>query len=308
MEYFLGVDAGGTKAEFVLGDATRELARVRTGTIKRMKADAATAEENLQAGLRQLQEKTGIAPDSITRCCIGTAGETVALVTDWLRDAFARHVGGELVILGDVEIALNSAFFGKRGVLVLAGTGSNVAGRAANGNIVRAGGWGPALADQGSGHFIGLESLRRGFLAIDQQRETRVLDDAQRFWRLASRADLIEYANANPAPEYSRLTPLVVEAAQQGDAVAREVLEQAGADLAYLAGLVIERIRGIEGEAAFAPPAVAVAGSILEKVPPVRDAMTAALRKTWPQIVVLDQPADPPAGALWAARQTGASR
>ncbi|HLJ79437.1 MAG TPA: BadF/BadG/BcrA/BcrD ATPase family protein [Acidobacteriaceae bacterium] len=308
MEYFLGVDAGGTKAEFVLGDATRELARVRTGTIKRMKADAATAEENLEAGLRQLQEKTGIAPDSITRCCIGTAGETVALVTDWLRDAFARHVGGELVILGDVEIALNSAFFGKRGVLVLAGTGSNVAGRAANGNIVRAGGWGPALADQGSGHFIGLESLRRGFLAIDQQRETRVLDDAQRFWRLASRADLIEYANANPAPEYSRLTPLVVEAAQQGDAVAREVLEQAGADLAYLAGLVIERIRGIEGEAAFAPPAVAVAGSILEKVPPVRDAMTAALRKTWPQIVVLDQPADPPAGALWAARQTGASR
>jgi glucosamine kinase len=308
MEYFLGVDAGGTKAEFVLGDATRELARVRTGTIKRMKADAATAEENLRAGLRQLQEKTGIAPDSITRCCIGTAGETVALVTDWLRDAFARHVGGELVILGDVEIALNSAFFGKRGVLVLAGTGSNVAGRAAKGNIFRAGGWGPALADQGSGHFIGLESLRRGFLAIDQQRETRVLDDAQRFWNLASRADLIEVANANPAPEYSRLTPLVVDAAEQGDAVAREVLEQAGADLAYLAGLVIERIRGIEGETAFVPPAVAVAGSILEKVPPVRDAMTAALRKTWPQIVVLKQPADPPAGALWAARQRGAAR
>lgn len=307
MEYFLGVDAGGTKAEFVLGDRTHELARVRTGTIKRMKADAATAEKNLESGLRQLEEKTGVALQSITRCCIGTAGETVPLVTNWLRDAFARHVGGELTILGDVEIALDSAFFGKRGVLVLAGTGSNVAGRAASGKIVTAGGWGPALADQGSGHFIGLEALRRGFLAIDQQRETRVLDEARRFWKLGSLSELIEFANANPAPEFSRLTPLVVEAAQQGDAVAREVLEQGGTDLAYLAGLVIERIRRMEGgrmegDAAFAPPAVAVAGSILEKVEAVREAMTAALRRAYPQIVVLDQPADPPAGALWAAR------
>lgn len=308
MEYFLGVDAGATKAEFVLGDSTRELARVRTPTIKRMKADAATAERNLQTGLRQLEHKSGIAPQSITRCCIGTAGETVPLVTNWLRDAFARYVGGELVILGDVEIALDSMFFGKRGVLVLAGTGSNVAGRAASGKIVTAGGWGPALGDQGSGHFIGLEALRRGFLAVDQQRETRVLDDAQRFWNLGSRAELIQFANANPAPEFSRLTPLVVEAAQQGDAVAREVLEQGGADLAYLARLVIERIRGIEGDTAFTPPAVAVAGSILEKVAPVRQAMNAALRNAYPQIVVLDKPADPPAGALWAARQVRTSQ
>lgn len=307
MEYFLGVDAGATKAEFVLGDAERELARVRTPTIKRMKADAATAERNLESALRQLQEKTGITPQSITRSCVGTAGETVSLVTDWLREAFARYVGGELIILGDVEIALDSAFFGKRGVLVLAGTGSNVAGRAANGKIVRAGGWGPAMADQGSGHFIGLEALRRGFLAIDQQRETKLLDAARSFWKLGSLAELIQFANANPAPEYSRLTPLVVEAAGQGDAVACEVLEQGGADLAYLASLVIERIRNLEagcmeGEVAFTPPAVAVAGSILEKVAPVRDAMTAALRKTYPQIVVLERPADPPAGALWAAR------
>ena len=302
MEYFLGVDAGGTKAELVLGDATRELGRVRTGTIKRMKADAATAEKNLADGLRQLQAQTGVAAESITRCCIGTAGETVPLVTNWLREAFARHVGGELLILGDVEIALDSAFFGKRGVLVLAGTGSNVAGRAATGEIVRAGGWGPALADQGSGHFIGLEALRRGFLAIDEQRETRVLDEAQRFWELGSRAELIEYANANPAPEYSRLTPLVVNLAEQGDSVARAVLEQGGVDLAYLAALVIERIRGIEGERAFSVPEVAVAGSILERVAAVRGAMTAALRKRYPEIEVLEQPADPPAGALWAAR------
>jgi glucosamine kinase len=310
MQVFLGVDAGGTKTEFALGDAERELTRVLTGTIKRMKADSATAEANLLDGLRQIEAATGVSPKAITRCCIGTAGETVPLVTAWLREAFGQHVGGELVIVGDVEIALDSAFFGKRGVLVLAGTGSNVAGRAATGKIVRAGGWGPALADQGSGHFIGLESLRRGFLAMDQQRTTRILDIAREYWKLGSVAELIEFANANPAPEYSRLAPLMVTAAAEGDAVAREVLEQGGRDLAMLAGLVIEHIRGIETAAgmSFSAPAVAVAGSILEKVDPVRKALIGALRERYAEIAVLDQPADPPAGALWAARQATRKR
>src|ERR1700728_2611850 len=245
VQYFLGVDAGGTKTEFVLGDESRELARVRSGTIKRMKADAATAENNLQTALRELHTVTGISLQSVTRCCIGTAGETVPLVVHWLREAFARHVGGELIIVGDVEIALDSAFFGGRGVLVLAGTGSNVAGRAATGEIVTAGGWGPAMADQGSGHFVGLEALRRGFLAIDQRRPTRLLELARNFWNLDSIGGLIEFANANPAPEFSRLAPLGVVAAEQGDVVAQEVLEQGGAYLAMLAGLVIEHIRSL---------------------------------------------------------------
>lgn len=315
-EYFLGVDAGGTKAEFALGDAAHELARVRTGTIKRMKADAETAEANLREGLQKLTEATGVSPASITRCCIGTAGESVPLVVNWLREAFARQVGGELKIVGDVEIALDSTFFGGRGVLVLAGTGSNVAGRAATGKIVTAGGWGPAMADQGSGHFIGIESLRRGFLAIDQRRPSRILDEALGFWSLSSISELIEFANANPAPEYSRLAPIVVALAAEGDLVAQEVLEQGGRDLAMLAGLVIEHIRALESVRPndrtsdpesgppFAVPAVAVAGSILEKVAPVRDALVAGLRERYPEISVLDAPADPPAGALWAARQS----
>jgi N-acetylglucosamine kinase-like BadF-type ATPase len=307
MQYFLGVDAGGTKTEFVLGDESRELTRVRAGTIKRMKADAATAEANLRTGLIELQGATGISLQSITRCCVGTAGETVPLVVNWLREAFARSVGGELIIVGDVEIALDSSFFGGRGVLVLAGTGSNVAGRGSKGRIVTAGGWGPALADQGSGHFLGLEGLRRGFLAIDQQRPTRLLDLARDFWKLSSLGELIEFANANPAPEFSKLAPLVVAIAEEGDAVAQEVVAQGGADLAALAGLVIEHIRGLEAGAGatFEVPAVAIAGSILERAAPVRNALIAELRRSYPGIEVEDAPADPPAGALWAARQTG---
>lgn len=305
MQVFLGVDAGGTKTEYVLGDSARELARVCTGSIKRMKVDSETAERHLLDALRQLETATGVLPRSVTRCCIGTAGESVPLVVNWLRDAFARHVGGELVIVGDVEIALDSVFWGGRGVLVLAGTGSNVAGRASTGKIVTAGGWGPALADQGSGHFIGLEALRRGFLAIDQRRPTRVLEMARSFWNLGSVGDLVEFANAIPPPEFSKLAPLVVAAAEQGDAVAREVLKQGGRDLAMLAGLVIEHIRALEGAegAEFATPTVAIASSILERAAPVREALVASMRAQYADATVLDAPADALAGALWIARQ-----
>ena len=317
MGYFLGVDAGGTKTEFLLGDELQELGRVRGGTIKRMKASGEATEANLVDALQRLTAETGVSMEQVERCCIGTAGETVSLVTDWLRQAFARHVGGELILLGDVEIALDAAFFGKRGVLVLAGTGSNVAGRTASGEIITAGGWGPALADQGSGHFIGLEGLRRGFLAIDQQRSTILLDQVRAIWNLNSIGELIEFANTNPAPDYSKLAPVVVKCANEGDAVAKEVLRQGGADLAYLAALVIERLRmmddssilsrGKSAEHSFDVPSIAVAGSILEHVLPVRQALREEIQERYPRIKFVEVAADPPAGALWNARHRSTS-
>jgi len=308
MPYFLGVDAGGTKTEFLLGDEARILSRVRTGTIKRMRANEAVTEANLLDGLARLTAETGVSMQSITRTCIGAAGETVPLVVDWYRQAFPRHIAGELVIVGDVEIALDAAFCGQRGVLVLAGTGSNVAGRASTGKIVTAGGWGPALADQGSGHVIGRDSLRRGFMAIDQQRPTRLLEVAMKHWQLSELGELIELANANPAPDFSQLAPLVVECAKQGDEVARELLADGGRELAYLASLVIERIRGFEAASgqAFTPPPIAVAGSILEHVALVRQSLRNALGEQYAGIEFLETPADPPAGALWGARNRSA--
>jgi glucosamine kinase len=168
VSFFLALDSGGTKTDYVLADETRELARVRTGTIKRMRTDAETAAQNLDSALRQLTALSGVSMHSITRTCVGTAGESVPLVAGWLRGAIMSRVSGELMLLGDVEIALDAAFLGEASVLVLAGTGSNVAGRMSRGALISAGGWGPVLADQGSGHKIGLEGLRTAFLAKDE--------------------------------------------------------------------------------------------------------------------------------------------
>jgi glucosamine kinase len=301
MSFFLALDAGGTKTDYVLADETRELARVRTGTIKRMRVDAGTACRNLERALTELSAQTGISMKSVTRTCVGTAGETVPLVKDWLREAISARVGGGLLILGDVEIALDAAFPGQAGVLVLAGTGSNVVGRTIAGELISAGGWGPALADQGSGHIIGLESLRAIFLAKDEERETLLLPAVLEFWQLSSLDHLVEYANRLPAPDFSTLTGVVLNCAELGDEIALAVLRKQGDDLAYLVRLVIRRLVRASSERGWTPP-IAFAGSILENVPPVRAALIAAVQHEFPGVRAPEKGVDPIDGALWRAR------
>ena len=185
----------------------------------------------------------------------------------------------------------------------MAGTGSNVAGRMPDGTVVRAGGWGPELADQGSGHKIGREGLRAALLARDEQLPSTLLQAVLDFWNLPSLDLLIEYANARPAPDFSRLTQVVLRCANNGDVVAAEVLRREGEDLAWLVRVVLRRIH--LASSADAPlPSLAFTGSILENVRPVRDALIAAVRTEFPTIDTLPGVIDPIAGALWRARNS----
>lgn len=302
MSLYLAIDSGGTKADFVLADDTRELARVRTGTIKRMRADASAAGANLDDALTALSMQTGVSLQSIARTCIGTAGETVPLVTDWLRAEIPPRVSGELILLGDVEIALDAAFPGKPGVLVLAGTGSNVAGRDASGTLTSAGGWGPALADQGSGNKIGHEALRAIFKAIDEGRTTTLLPAILNAWQLTSVDQIVERANRIPSPDFSRLTVQVLRCAEAGDAIATQVLEREGQDLGGLVCLVIDRLKRSANDASWTPE-IAFAGSIMERVLPVRNALIDAVCRAFPAAKTLDGVVDPVHGALWRARR-----
>jgi glucosamine kinase len=153
----------------------------------------------------------------------------------------------------------------------------------------------------GSGFWIGHQAMRRAFRALDEGIPTLLIDQVREHWKLASLADLIGYANGTPAPDFSRLTHIVAACAVKGDVVAAEVLELGGRELAYLAQLVIERLRAMEGEA-FELPSIAIAGSILGSVPPVRDAMSQALLAAYPGIQILPEIVDPVLGALWRAR------
>jgi len=298
MPYFLAVDAGGTKTDFALADDHQILARARAGSIKRMRVDAATANFHLEAALAELAALSGISLQQVTCTCVGTAGETVPLVVEWIREAFGSRVGGELVIRGDVEIALDAGFRGGEGILVLAGTGSNVIARGADGKLQGAGGYGPVLADQGSGHRIGEQVLRRIFLAKDERVTTLLSEAVLQFWQLGSLNELIAFVHADPRPDLSKLAPIVLQCAEAGDVLALEVLEHEGEELGYLVRLLLRRAWS-DG----APlPSLAFAGSVMEHYGPVRQALLKAVRAEFAGVGELPGVVDPVQGALWRAR------
>src|ERR1700753_2406208 len=162
MRYFLALDAGGTKTQCWVADEEQVLGRSVGGTVKLMNVGEETATLRLREIVQKAVQTAGIERDQIARTCMGLAGIASEAVRRWADVTLRGLVSGELIVTGDEAIALDAAFAGGPGVLVIAGTGSNVVGRCGNGTRVTAGGWGPVVGDEGSGTWIGLEGIRTG--------------------------------------------------------------------------------------------------------------------------------------------------
>ena len=299
MGLFLAIDAGGTKTRCLLADETQVLARASTGSVKLMRVSEEEATGRLRAMLTEVAAVAGVPLSGVTRTCIGLAGSTIDAVREWAEREIGSVAAGDLVLCGDEEIALEGAFEGGPGILIIAGTGSNVMGRAADGTRYRAGGWGPALGDEGSGYWIGSEALRAGFWAKDRGVATTLLEEIGEFWGTKSLGEIVEKANERPGPDFAALAPVVTKCAESGDDLAVAVLERAGDELADQVALVALKMKESGGSGALR---VAYTGSVLEHIAQVRAAMVAALKASAPELTVIEGAVDALAGALWRAR------
>ena len=299
--YFLGFDAGGTKTTCAFADDTHVVAREVGGSIKPLRVTIEQAQENLSNLLAEISRQSGVNLRNVSASCIGTAGVRLPQTDGWMRQILSCCAGGEIIICGDEEIALDSAFPGEAGVLAMAGTGSNVMGRTSQGEMLNVGGWGPALGDQASGHWIALQSLREAFRARDFGVPTRILERAIRHWSADSLEEVVDIANQTPPPDFSQLAPLVVECAEEGDAIAMQVLELGGRLIGEDAAEAFRHVRKLDPDAPL--PGFAFTGSILEKVTMVRESMIETIRRTLPQVHIVPEAVDPIQGALWRARQ-----
>jgi N-acetylglucosamine kinase-like BadF-type ATPase len=300
MSLFLAIDAGGTKTRCLLADETRTLARATTGSVKLMRVGEAEASSRLQAMLSEVAASAGVSLNDITQTCIGLSGLSIDAVREWAEREISRVVGGALLIAGDDEIALDGAFHGASGILIIAGTGSIVLGRAADGATYHGGGWGPALGDEGSGFWIGQEALRAAFWAHDRNVPTTLLTEIGELWGAKSLGEIVEKGNARPGPDFAALAPLVTRCAEAGDELAIAVLERAGVELAEQAALVALKMQesGVKRKID-----AAYTGSVLEHISLVRSAMIAALKTSSPGVKVREGAIDALEGALWRARE-----
>jgi len=303
MAIYVAMDAGGTKTQCWVADETRVLGRATGGTVKVMMAGEALAAERLREVILEAAGIAGVDPKKVTRTCMGLAGVSSESTRAWAERTLRGIVGGELDLCGDEEIALDAAFQGGPGLLVVAGTGSNIVGRCSNGKMVNAGGWGPVIGDEGSGTWIGLEAIRAGLRAHDRGVGTCLLREIEVHWELENLGELIAKANERARPDFAALAMVVARCAEEGDALAASVLERAGAELAEQVSLAASKMRAT-GCSPKDANHVAFTGSVLEKIARVRRSMEEHLHTALPETQVAQQAVDSLEGALWRARKT----
>lgn len=305
MAILLGMDAGGTSTRAALAADKDVLARASGGSIKVIRVTPRQAEAHLRSILGDLIAQSGIALERITAACVGIAGSSVPSVNAWVRETLGPILHSDLEICCDTDIALDAAFLGDAGVLVIAGTGANILGRTRSGAQVNVGGWGPMLGDEGSGYWIGQQALRSALRAYDRGQSRRLLDALAAQWKADQLGQLVEIAHAQPAPDFAALTRVVVREAEEGDALAQSVLLAAGKTLAGDAALALDKLRALDADA---PMRLAFTGSVLEHIALVRTTMLGELQRLRPGVQVLPQAVDPLEGALWRARRLAAAR
>ncbi|WP_312529521.1 BadF/BadG/BcrA/BcrD ATPase family protein [Paracoccus sp. (in: a-proteobacteria)] len=160
MEFFLGLDGGGTGCRAVLTDGDgRVLGRGEGGPANIM-SDREGALEAIMATASQAM--AGRPPEQVA-ACLGLAGANISGARDWLGPMLPF---GRVRVVHDAVTAVAGALGQADGIVAAVGTGS-VFSRQVAGEVTTIGGWGPILGDEAGGAWIGRLFLSEVLRSID---------------------------------------------------------------------------------------------------------------------------------------------
>lgn len=299
MNLIMGIDAGGTRTRASILAGDKLLAHAENGSIKRLRVGAEAAETHLRALLKDVYAQAGVT--GVYAASVGVASASMPGTAEWITAVFHDFAVECSEVVGDEVIALDAAFHGGPGILQIAGTGSNTIGRAPDGSRESAGGWSSHLGDEGSGYWIGVNSIRRALHAYDREEPCQVIPRVMKIWGAKDMDEFINLGDGTPSPDFAALAPLIHELAEAGDAVAVGVLHQAAIDLVefvLLVRLKLRRKHGITGEVP-----VAWTGSVIAKTELVRNQFFAGLHAAAPEMPVGREEVVALKGAIWRAER-----
>jgi glucosamine kinase len=249
VRFLLGIDGGATKTLAAVLDV--EHGTLHLGHGGPSNQDAVGVEAAGRALFDAADEAltgAGIADGELDAAVLAVAGTDTDAVLAYVHE----QRSSAWIVVGDVVGAWATATGAQPGVGAIAGTGSNVFGVGQVGTETRAwraGGWGHLLGDEGSGYWLGVQSIKAALR--DRERsgpETALSEAAVEFFGVSSVEALAALVYSKPLTK-SEIAAFAIETAQlaeRGDAVARELYERGAAELAQQIAAVIERT-GLRG-------------------------------------------------------------
>ncbi|HVX81573.1 MAG TPA: BadF/BadG/BcrA/BcrD ATPase family protein [Devosiaceae bacterium] len=230
----LGIDGGGSKTLVALADGSGHLVRLRRGRGSNP-LDSPGWRDELVELLRPFTRTAGLAGVAAGLAAYGE----VEAISAAQRGAIAEVFGAiPQRVLNDVDAAHVGAFAGGAGILILSGTGSMAWARDRGGRSYRVGGWGDAIGDEGSSHWIGRKILGLVSQSLDGRATPTALSEALFDSLGLDPADPMNSLGGwvsrltDPRAEVAALAPLASRLAESGDAGAQGIIEAAAEELA----------------------------------------------------------------------------
>ncbi len=231
-KYFLGIDGGGTKTAFLLEDeAGNKIAECKLGSSNPNDIGMESCLEILRRGI--LQVTAGLKCDRIAAFAGIAGGGISGNNVEHIRNALAGFGFAAVENGSDAENSLEIALHGGDGVAIIAGTGT-IAFAQSGGKRHRVAGWGYLLDGGGSGYDIARDALSAALRATDGRGRETVLTQLLEEKLQKTVPDAIPEIYSGGKRFIASLAPVVFEAAEEGDAVALEILLRNAAALAEM--------------------------------------------------------------------------
>ena len=248
--FVIGMDGGGTKTAAIIADLHGNiLAQHVAGPSNFQIIGVEKAARTIFLLVRECCKSVGVSPDKIRAMTIGLTGagrpNDQKRMADGLRKvALSKKTALRNVrIESDARIALEGAFKGGAGIILIAGTGSIAFGKDEKGNVHRVGGWGRILGDEGSGFFMGRYALTAVCRDLDgRSAPTALTKMIAKNFSMKSATDIITAVYKNSF-DIATVAPLVLNAAEKNDAVSLEIVQLASSELTEHIRALIEKLQ-----------------------------------------------------------------
>ncbi len=304
MDYFLGVDGGGTRTRSALVDEQgRVVGRGEAGSCNLHHHDEDEVRRHLSEALAASLRGVGVpAEPGIVSAFMGMAGVTRPSTADRYRQ-LVRQIGltgARVGIDHDIRIALAGGLGGRAGIALIVGTGSSCYGRDSTGRSWQSGGWGALAADEGSGYDLGRQAIVAAVRMADGRLPATPLRDRVFGWLgVSSVFQMLARVHEEGLErhEVAAFAPEVIRLAQEGDAAARRILEGGATELA---AMVKATHRGCPtGDA----PEVVIHGGLGVSPTVYRELVSAAILRVLPEARIVEAELEPVLGASLLALQ-----
>lgn len=252
MRCFIGIDAGGTNTRgLCVSEDGKVIAHAIGGTGNYQVVGINQAFSTIKDVVEVCLHQASINNYEVASIGFGISGldrkKDEDIITKMIGD---MQISSPYVLKNDTFLILRAGTDDGVGIAVVSGTGSNTVGRARDGKEMRVGGLGFEFGDTGSGHDIAVAGIRAAFRARDGRGPNTIIGRliVDRL-SLKDLDDLVDLGIPSEGTEnneikysISMLAPLVFEAADMGDQVAKSILVEMGRDLGLSVVLVGKRL------------------------------------------------------------------